>query len=203
MTETLYCLSSEQQRPFLNCVSFFHLNLGNRLNSSYWLQGRLVALVKSSVSPGSFHYTRLSLSYSRSGWLPIYIVETSQLIINSVALQPPSIFDSNVPHKDTKVITIGEDITFQVKISLPVSTSLDFTLKVSGQDVEGVSGKIIHVGSNIHRQSSLGQIRGAGKDIIEFELVMYNKCVVNSFCKRLNRRQITCMCEKLRRLINE
>lgn len=160
------------------CVSFFHLNLGNSLNSSYWLQGRLVALVKPSVSPGSFHYTRLSLSYSRSGWLPIpvYIVETSQLVINSVALQPLSIFGSNVPPKHTKVITIGEDITLQVKISLPVSTSLDFTLKVSGQEVEGVSGKIIHVGSNIQMQSSYGQIRGAGKDIVDSE---YYCCTIN------------------------
>lgn len=122
--------------------------------------------MKPSVSPGSFHYNCLSLNYSRTGWLPIHVVDTSRLVINSVALHPPSIVDSNVPPKHTKVITIGEDITFQVKISLPVSTSLDFTLKVVGLDVEGVSGQIIRVGSNIHKQSSHEQIRGTGKGIL-------------------------------------
>lgn len=75
--------------------------------------------------------------------------------------QPPSVIGSNVPPLDGGVITIGEEMTVQMSVSLPVSTNSDFTFRVFGQGVEGVAGKITHVGNNI--ESPYGEIRGAGK----------------------------------------
>lgn len=132
-----------------------------RLNASSWIQGRVLTFLKPSVSVGSSHDNLLTLKYSRTGWLPLVFLETQSIQVTSVVSQPPSVIGSNVPPLDGGVITIGEEMTVQMSVSLPVSTNSDFTFRVFGQGVEGVAGKITHVGNNI--ESPYGEIRGAGK----------------------------------------
>lgn len=169
------CVDLKARDMMTNYSTGLNVNLA-RLNSSSFLQGRLATLVKRSVAAGSSHISRLSLNYSRTGWLPINIVDKGSLVIKSVAPHPPSVFDSDVPPKDAKVVTIGEDITFQVKVSLPVSTNYDFTVRIQyGQGVEGISGKITSVGNNIH-----GQLRGADLNVTASEVIGNFGTVLNT-----------------------
>lgn len=126
------------------------------------MHGSLLTLVKPSVAAGSSHDNHLTLAYTRAGWSPISTADTQSIDIESVKSFPPSVVSSNVPNSgNLREITVGEDITFRVTLSLPVSTNKDFTLEVFGQGAEGIAGKITRVGNNI--QSLHGQITGAGK----------------------------------------
>ena len=121
-----------------------------------------MTLVKPSVAAKSFHPIHFTLVYTRSTWLPIHADEVQSIIIKSIMPFTPVVISSDIPHpsQDFKVITIGEDMAFRMKLSLPVSTNDNFTVEVSGPGVEGVTGRISHIGSNI--QAHHGQIIGAG-----------------------------------------
>lgn len=103
------------------------------------------------MAASSFHANILTMAYTRTGWLPINRDYVQTLNIKPVRASVLNVISSNVPHptQDSSVITIGEDIVFRMVLSVPVSTNHDFTLQVSGQDVEGVAGRIIGVGNNI------------------------------------------------------
>lgn len=144
--------------------SLFFLELVDRLNSFSWVRGRVVTFIKPSVAADSFHYNNFTLKYTRTGWLPLLNTgEAQQIDIEPVRSKNLSIISTNVPNpsQDFSKITIGEDVTFQRTISLPVSTNANFIIRISGQRFEGVAGRITRVGNNI--QSLHGQIRGAGK----------------------------------------
>lgn len=123
-----------------------------------------MTLIKRSVAAGSVHYSHLTLKYTRTGSLPLSNTGDAQRIdIEPVRSKSLSIIRTNVPNpsQDLSKITIGEDVTFQGTISLPLSTNANFNITISGQGFEGVAGKITRVGNNI--LSLHGQIRGAGK----------------------------------------
>ena len=123
-----------------------------------------MTLIKRSVAAGSVHYSNLTLKYTRTGWLPLSnIGDALRIDIEPVTSKSLSIIRTNVPKpsQDLNKITIGEDVTFQRTISLPLSTNANFIITISGQGFEGVAGNITRVGNNI--ESLHGQIRGAGK----------------------------------------
>ena len=135
-----------------------------RLDSSSWVKGSLLTLVKPSVTAKSFHSNQLTLVYTRPDWLPVHVNEQQSIMIKSIIMPvAPSVISSDVPHpsRDFVVITIGEDMAFRITLTLPVSTNDDFTVAVFGTGVEGVTGRISRVGSNI--QALHGHISGAGE----------------------------------------
>lgn len=116
------------------------------------------------MAASSFHANILTMAYTRIGWLPINRDYVQTLNIKPVRASVLNVISSNVPHptQDSSVITIGEDIVFRMVLSVPVSTNHDFTLQVSGQDVEGVAGRIIGVGNNIQALDR-GKLSGLSK----------------------------------------
>ena len=128
------------------------------------MRGRVLTLIKPSVGAGSIHYNHLTLKYTRIGWLPLlHTGDALRIDIELVTSKSLSIISSNVPNpsQDSSKITVGEDMTFQRTVSIPVSTNYNFIIRISGQGFEGVTGRITRVGNNI--QSVHGQIRGAGE----------------------------------------
>lgn len=157
----------------------------SRLNSSSWVHGCLSNLIRPSVPSGSYHENRLILEYTRKDWLPISTDDVQTTAIKMVAPSDPSVVSSNVPHptRDLMVVTIGEDMVFDMTVHIPVSTNANFTVNIGSIGLEGIGGHITQVGRNIKSLHRL--IKGARKCEINQIIICYHCLIMPSRMKLL------------------
>ena len=94
------------------------------------------------------------------------MIDSQTVEIEPVISHSPFVLRTTVPHplRDQEKITIGEDIVFQLKISLPTSTNPGFTIVIYGNGLEGVAGNVVSVGDNV--KSLGGNIEVTGEDLL-------------------------------------
>ncbi|XP_031561262.1 uncharacterized protein LOC116297218 [Actinia tenebrosa] len=128
----------------------------SRLNVSSSIHGNLTLLLRPSVIVGSNVQSDLTLSYTRPSWIsPALKTMTIYIPIRQVHFSGPYNINSSVlSPNDNQVIIPGEDVTYQLKMMMPVSRSSKLVIVFRGEGTESIGGHIIGVGVNIQSDSN-------------------------------------------------
>lgn len=140
------------------CLLFFRLNVSSSIH------GNLTLSMRPSVMVGSKIQSNLTLSYTRPSWVsPAMKTISSAVSIRQVHFSGPYNINSSVMNpNDNQVITPGEDVTYQLRMMMPVSRSSKLVVVFRGEGAESIGGKLIGVGANIWSDSNQF-LQGIGK----------------------------------------